>query len=346
MTAVDLLTTVESGGCSAKLSPEKLAIALRDLPKPSHPDLLVDIETHDDAGVFRISETAALVQTLDFFPPVCSDPYDFGQVAAANSLSDVYAMGGKPLTAMNILMFPSQQLPPEALGAIIRGGFDKVAEAGAVIVGGHTIEDYPPKYGLSVTGIIDPSKIMTNAAASPGDELILTKPIGTGIAVASKRTGVNPEGLYEAAVASMKQLNAAGAEIMRRYDVKCATDITGFGLMGHALKMARASGVTFELDSRAVPVLDGALEMSEMGCLPGAAFRNLEFAQSDVSFPKNIDPALKMVFFDAQTSGGLFICASAGKGEEMVKELREAGYEKAALVGRAAALSGKHIVVR
>jgi selenide,water dikinase len=342
----DLLTTVESGGCSSKLSASKLAEILHELPSSSHPDLLVDIETHDDAGVYRISADTALVQTLDFFPPVCSDPYDFGQIAAANSLSDVYAMGGKPLTAMNIMMFPSSKIPLPVFAAILKGGYDKVTEAGAVIVGGHTIEDYPPKYGLSVTGIIHPDRIITNAAAKDGDELILAKALGTGIAVAARRTGVDPEGLYDAAVTSMKQLNGPGASIMQDYNVRCATDITGFGLLGHALKMARASSVTFEINASVLPIIQGALEMAEMGCLPGASFRNQEFAKDDCSFPARFDHARAMVMFDAQTSGGLFICAPRGTGAEMTAKLKAAGYTYAALIGRVLKKAGKYITVK
>ena len=213
-------------------------------------------------------------------------------------------------------------------------------EAGAVIVGGHTIEDYPPKYGLSVTGLVHPDHIITNAAAAEGTELVLTKALGTGIAVAAQRTHVAPEGLYEAAVTSMKQLNAAGAGIMQEFGVRAATDITGFGLLGHALKMARASNVTFELYAGKIPVLHGALEMADIGCLPGAAFRNQEFTDADTIYPAGFDPALKMVLCDAQTSGGLFICAPCGRGEEMAERLKAAGYERAAVIGRTVKFSG------
>ena len=341
----DLLTTVESGGCSAKLSPAKLAEMLSSLPKSVHPDLLVDIETHDDAGVFRISTDKALVQTVDFFPPVCSDPYDFGQIAAANALSDVYAMGGTPLTALNIMMFSASKLPTEVFAAILKGGYDKVAEAGAVIVGGHTIDDYPPKYGLSITGLVHPEKIITNAAAKIGDILILTKPLGTGIAVAAKRTGVATEALYAEAVASMKLLNAEGGRIMQKYNVRAATDVTGFGLLGHALKMAAASGVSFEIESACIPALTDALAFADMGCLPGASFRNQEFAEKDCSFAAGIPHAAKMLLFDAQTSGGLFICAPSATADQMLAELRISGYARAQIIGKAIPLALKHLVI-
>ena len=269
----------------------------------------MDIETHDDAGVYRISPGLALIQTVDFFPPVCSDPFEFGQIAAANALSDVYAMGGKALTAMNIMLFPSDRIPLEVLADILRGGQDKVTEAECLIVGGHTIDDYPPKYGLSVTGTVHPDCVITNAAARPGDALILTKPLGTGVIVAGKRMGMADDAVYRGALDSMKLLNKKGAIFMQQYDVRGATDITGFGLLGHAVNMARAGGVTFRIFADSLPLLPGAYALADKGCLPGACFRNQEFAQEECRFAKNIPYTLKMIMFDAQTSGGLFMAA-------------------------------------
>ena len=236
----DLLSTIEYGGCSAKLSPKDLKEVLDKLPLVKHPNLLVDIETHDDAGVYKISEEQALIFTTDFFPPICSDGYLFGQIAATNAISDVYAMGGKPLLALNILMFSSSKIPIEVYSEIMRGGFEKVSEAGALTIGGHTIDDHPPKYGLAVVGFVHPERIMTNAGVKPGDKLILTKPLGTGIVVAGKRNNLIDLDIYKLALNQMSLLNDMGAEIAQKYNVKGATDITGFGLLGHAMKMAEA----------------------------------------------------------------------------------------------------------
>ncbi|HEX7509962.1 MAG TPA: selenide, water dikinase SelD [Chitinivibrionales bacterium] len=333
----DLLTTVEYGGCSAKLSAAKLTEALSGLPKVKHPDLLVDIETHDDAGVYRISPETALIQTVDFFPPVCSDPYEFGQIAAANALSDVYAMGGKALTAMNIALFPSNRIALEVLARILRGGQDKVAEADCLIVGGHTIDDYPPKYGLSVTGVVHPDRVITNAAAKPGDALILTKPLGTGIVIAGRRMGMADDTVYRGALDSMKLLNKNGAALMQRFDIRSATDITGFGLLGHAANMARQSGVTFRIFSATLPLLPGAYEIADTGCLPGACFRNQEYAEGLCRFDKNLSYTRRMIMFDAQTSGGLFIAAPHERARQLCDALAQGGYPAAVIVGDVAA---------
>lgn len=329
----DLLQTVEYGGCSAKLSPGQLADLLRGLPESRHEQLLVDISTHDDAGVWKLSDDLALVQTIDFFPPICSDPYEFGQIAAANALSDVYAMGGKPVNALNIVMFPQARIPLEVLRDILRGGMDKVRESGAVIVGGHTIDDYPPKYGLAVTGVVHPDKIVINAAARPGEELILTKPLGTGVVVAGQRIGeVRPEA-YRSALESMKQLNAGGAEVMACHGVRCGTDVTGFGFLGHGMKMADASGVTLRIHAGAVPLLDDAYRLANMGCIPGGAFRNQSFAERFCAFEDGIDYNLRMLLFDPQTSGGLLFSVASGKAAQAVKDLHGLGFSRAAVVG-------------
>ncbi len=342
----DLLTTVEFGGCSAKLSPSQLADVLKDLPGIKHERLLVDISTHDDAGVWKLTDDIALIQTTDFFPPVCSDPYEFGQIAAANALSDVYAMGGIPINALNIVMFPQARIPLDVLREILRGGIDKVAESGAVIVGGHTIDDYPPKYGLAVTGVVHPSEIATNAATRPGEDVILTKAIGTGAIVAGHRIGeVKPEA-YRAAIESMKQLNKGGAEIMRNYGVRCATDVTGFSLLGHAMKMASASGVTIEIDAAAVALLDDAYRLVEMGCIPGASFRNQSFAEKHCDFMPGIDYNLKMLMFDPQTSGGLLFTIAHEQAPGALEELREGGHPRAAIVGRVLPRGTKALIVK
>ena len=345
MKTYDLLSTVEYGGCSAKLSANELSAALADLPKTPHKNLLVDIETHDDAGVYKVSDDLALIQTTDFFPPVCSDPYEFGQIAAANALSDVYAMGGEVLTALNIVAFPAK-VPLDVLKEILRGGIEKVIEAGGVIMGGHTIVDEVPKYGLAVTGSIHPDKIITNAAAKPGDVLLLTKPIGSGIIMAGKRIGEIEMDKYQPILESMKQLNKEGGRIMQKYGVKCATDITGFGLLGHALKLALGSNVTLKINSAQVPVFDGAMNLIEMGCIPGACFRNLEYVENDCLFEKSLSYNHKMLLLDAQTSGGLLICCAEKNVKDMIRELSESGYARTSVIGEVCKKEDKSIVIK
>jgi selenide,water dikinase len=342
MSTFDLLSTVEYGGCSAKLPAAELERALAGLPSTPDANILVGIDTHDDAGVYRISDELALIQTTDFFSPVCSDPFDFGQIAAANALSDVYAMGGQVLSALNIVAFPAG-VPLEVLREILRGGIEKVKEAGGVILGGHTIVDEVPKYGLAVTGTIHPDRIATNAAAKAGDVLILTKPIGAGIIMAGKRIGEIGEEPYQTVLSSMKQLNAGGAAVMRKYGVRCATDVTGFGLAGHALKMAKGSGVTIRLFPAQVPVFDGTIELLNMGCIPGACFRNLEYVEPDTIFGDELSYEHKMLIMDAQTSGGLLICCDPGQVMAMLTDLAEAGYLRSAVVGEVLAFTGKHL---
>ncbi|MBI9101287.1 MAG: selenide, water dikinase SelD [Spirochaetales bacterium] len=319
----DLLTTVEYGGCSAKLPPGDLEELLKNIPILEDKNLLVGNDTHDDGSVYKISEDTAIITTTDFFPPICSDPYDFGQVAAANSLSDIYAMGGKAVTALNLVMFPSTKLDLGILKDIIRGGADKCIEADTVLAGGHTIDDYPPKYGLAVTGTVHPQKIITNDAARPGEVLILTKPLGTGVIIAGQRMNETTPEDYQGAIDSMKCLNKQAAVVMQKYGVRCATDITGFSLLGHGMKLGRASGVQLNIDSTKIPALSGALDLLELGCIPGASFRNLKYTESSVYFGDSLDYNLKMLCADAQTSGGILMCAPADKADEMVKELKE-----------------------
>ena len=333
MKKFDLLSTVEYGGCSAKLPAIELSKALSDLPKTPHPNLLVDIETHDDAGVYKINDELALIQTTDFFPPVCSDPFEFGQIAAANALSDVYAMGGDVLTVLNIVAFPAK-VPLEILREILRGGIDKVIEAGGVVMGGHTIVDDVPKYGLAVTGKVHPDKVITNAAAMPGEVLILTKPIGVGIVMAGHRIGEATDEELQTVLNSMKQLNKKGAEIMQKYHIKCATDITGFGLLGHALKLAQASGVALKIAADSTPAFEEAYKLLELGCIPGACFRNLEYADSFCHFAPSLSYSKKMLMLDAQTSGGLLMCCPEKESNNIILELQNAGYSSAVVIGK------------
>jgi selenide, water dikinase len=338
---VDLLQFTDSGGCSAKLSPLQLQEVLKHLPMSDDSNILVDIATHDDAGVYRIDDNLALVLTTDFFPPVCSDPYEFGQIAAANSISDIYAMGARPVVALNIMMFPAAKLPMEVYGEILRGGYDKAAEAGVSIIGGHTIDDATPKYGLAVTGFVHPQSIVTNDALRQGDVLIISKPIGTGTIMAAHRLGIASDIDLELAKAQMKMLNRAGAEVMSHYNVRAATDITGFGLGGHALKMAKASGVSVHLSMGSVPLIGDAYRYTEEGCLPGASFRNLNYAEADTFFEEGLDYNLRMLAFDAQTSGGLLMAVREDQAAGAIGKLVSAGHSDASVVGYVGPLSSK-----
>jgi len=340
---IDLLQMVEYGGCSAKISPKLLEDILKYLPLPTDPNLLVDIDTHDDAGVYRVNDSLALVLTTDFFPPVCSDPYEFGQISAANSISDVYAMGGDPVLALNIMMFPAAKLPVEAYAEILKGGYDKATEAGVRIIGGHTIDDFPPKYGLAVVGYIHPDKIITNAGARPGDSLILTKPVGTGIILAGHRLGLVSDNDLDEAKGLMKLLNKSAAEVMKKFNIKGATDVTGFGLAGHALKMARASKVSFNIRMKDVPLIGNSYNLIDEGCIPGASFRNLEYAEKDIDFASGLDYNLKMIAFDAQTSGGLLFSAPPDKVSEILETLRYAGLSGSKVIGNVSELKEKYI---
>jgi selenide, water dikinase len=342
---IDLLQMVESGGCSAKISPKQLEEILKYLPLPKDPNILVDIDTHDDAGVYKVNDDLALVLTTDFFPPVCSDPYEFGQIAAANSISDVYAMGGDPVLALNIMMFPASKLPMEAYAEILKGGFDKATDAGVRIIGGHTIDDFPPKYGLAVVGYVHPKKIITNAAAKPGDYLIITKPVGTGIIMAAQRLGMARDSDVDEAKMLMKLLNKSGAEVMKKHNIRCATDITGFGLAGHVMKMARASKVSIKIEMKKVPLIGNAYKLIDEGCIPGASFRNQEFVEEHLYQGPSLDYNLKMIAFDAQTSGGLLMCVSPYSVDSVMKDLRKAGLTSSAIIGEVTGLKGKSLAL-
>lgn len=342
----DLLTTVEYGGCSCKLSPLQLSEVLSKLPKVEHERLMVGIETHDDAGVYKLNDETALIYTTDFFPPVCSDGYEFGQIAASNALSDIYAMGGTPLLVLNLMMFSAQKIPIDVFGQIMLGGHDKVSEAGALIVGGHTIEDYPPKFGLAVVGTVHPERLITNAGVKAGDLLILTKPIGSGVLLAGQRNKMVSEESIKKALYWMKFLNKSGAKVMQDYNLKGATDITGFGLLGHAMRLANASQVTIRIDTSKLPVLPEAIHLLEEGCIPGAAFSNLAFVEKETTFARNLNYELKMLCCDAQTSGGLLMAVPAALADEILFVLiNEAGLPESAIIGEALLRSGKALLV-
>ncbi len=292
------------------MGPGALSEVLAGLNLPKSPQLLIGLDVSDDAAVYQISAEIALVQTVDFFPPIVDDAYTYGAIAAANALSDVYAMGGKPILALAIAAFPAD-LPAAIMQAILQGGADKVAEAGAVVAGGHTVVDKEPKYGLCVTGLIHPSQITPKANAQPGDVLLLTKPLGTGIiTTAMKRNQGDPSHLA-AAVASMLRLNKGAAEIVNGVTVHSVTDITGFGLLGHAAEIARNSTVGMRIDTAALPLLPGVLEYAAATIVPGGLFTNQHFLEADayVRYAPDVDLAHRLVLFDPQTSGGLFIAA-------------------------------------
>lgn len=330
---IRLAQLVEAGGCSAKLSPSDLEKVLSSVPLSNHPDIVVGSQTHDDAGVFRLKDGTHIIQTTDFFPPMVDDPYQFGQVAAANALSDVYAMGGKPVAVLSLVMFPSTRLPLEILGEVLKGGSDKANEAGAFVMGGHTIDDDPLKYGMAVTGIVDPEDMVTNAQAKPGDMLVLTKALGTAVLTGARKVDLIDEKDVQPAIDSMTELNRTACEIMNRYKVKGATDVTGFALLGHSFRFADASDVTFRIESSALPVLPKALELIEMGAIAGGCMRNLEFVREKVQFLASLSDNLKWLALDPQTSGGLLMAVDREKADDMLDELRGSGLEYAAIIG-------------
>ncbi len=304
---------------------------LRHLPQSTDPRLLVGTATADDAGVYRLDEHTALILTVDFFTPIVDDPYTFGQIAAANALSDVYAMGGRPLTALNIVAFPACDLEKGILPAILLGGHDKVAEAGAIIAGGHTIDDAEPKYGLSVTGIVHPDKIWTNAGARPGDALVLTKPLGTGILATAARADLYPAGVA-ASIETMATLNAKAAEAAAGFAIHACTDITGFGLLGHLSEMAKASGMRAEIASTSLPLLPDAAAAAAMGLVPAGAYANRSYLTA-VSFADSVPERLRDLCFDPQTSGGLLFALPAAEADVLLAALSNAGVRQAARIG-------------
>lgn len=310
------------GGCTAKLGPAALARVLQSLPRASDPDLLVGADTSDDAAVYRLADDLAIVQTLDFFPPMLDDPFLFGQIAAANALSDVYAMGGRVVTALNIVCFP-EQMDLNILGKILQGGSQKVIEAGGSLAGGHSIADNEIKYGLSVTGVINPNKIRPNNGGCVGDKLILTKPLGVGLICTAARVGEAPEGALEGAVRSMTTLNQAAARAADSYNVHACTDVTGFGLLGHLHEMLRPD-LSARIHTSALPVLDGARACANAFCLTAAAQRNRNFAQDRVRF-QDVNFADQELVFDPQTSGGLLFAVDQCHAHALLSDIQALG---------------------
>jgi selenide, water dikinase len=324
---VRLTQQVKAGGCASKLPPGSLRAVLSKLPVQEDPNLLVGFETSDDAGVYQIAQNLALVQTVDFFTPLVDDPFTFGQIAATNALSDVYAMGGRPVSALSLVCFPATG-DLAILEQIMRGGLAKMSEAGCTVVGGHSVRDEEMKFGYAVTGLIDPAEVKTNARAVAGDVLILTKPIGTGVITTALKLGKAEQAWVDAAVKSMTTLNRTAAEIVGTFaSVHAMTDVTGFGLMGHGREMAMGSGVTLEIETARVPVIEGALDAVRAGAIPGGLLSNREFAECIVADAddSNIPAELRMLMYDPQTSGGLLISAAAEQATELMSALREAG---------------------
>ena len=291
-------------------------------------------KTFDDAGVYRLDRNRALVQTVDFFTPIVDDPFSYGQIAAANSLSDIFAMGGRPLTALNIVGFPTDLVSPRVISSILRGGLAKAAEVGCVIIGGHSIRNPEPIYGLAVTGVVDVRLVTTNANARPGDLIVLTKPLGTGIATTGIKRGIASRALQKKVIALMSRINTVGAELAERRLVRAATDVTGYGLMGHLVSLCRASAVSAEIDPNAVPMIsDEITDLIEQGCIPGGTRENLVATTVAVDWGSTDEPR-RVLLTDAQTSGGLLLCVTEANLANVLMILRKAGTTSAALIGK------------
>ena len=309
------------------------------------PNLIVGLENPDDAGVYKLSEELAIIQTVDFFTPIVDDPYMFGQIATANALSDVYAMGGKPLTAMNLVCFPTKTMDISVLREILRGGIDKLQEAGVILVGGHSVEDAELKYGLSVTGTIHPARVITKSGAKPGDRLILTKPLGTGIINTAIKGGMADAEAADRVSQCMAALNRRASELMLEASVSACTDVTGFGLLGHACEMVEDSSVGMRIRAASVPIFAGAIEFARMGLIPGGTYRNKEFRAPMVDFSDRLPDYMPDILFDAQTSGGLLMAVNASQADKLLASLHEAGISEAAIVGEIVATPGGRIAV-
>jgi selenide, water dikinase len=335
--AVRLTQQVKAGGCASKLAPGTLSAVLGRLPKQENPNLLVGFETADDAGVYRLSEREALVQTVDFFTPMVDDPFTYGRIAATNALSDVYAMGGRAITALALVCFP-QDGDLNVLEQIMRGGLSVMDEAGCVVVGGHSVRDNEIKFGYAVTGLVDPARVKKNTGAEVGDALVFTKALGTGVITTALKQGKAQAAWVDAAVESMTTSNRRAAEIAvsPKFEVHAMTDVTGFGLMGHGRELAFGSGVGLEIRAEAVQVLSGALEAIDEGCVPAGLLSNREYAGCVVQEAQgsSVRDGLRSVVYDPQTAGGLLISVAAADADALVGSLRQAGYGAAGVIGR------------
>ena len=337
MEDIKLTKLSKCAGCGAKVGAGVLSQLLEDIRVHHDPNLIVGFDKSDDASVYRVSDELAVVQTVDFFPPIDDDPYTFGQIAATNALSDIYAMGAEPKLCLNIMAVP-ESMPREAVHALLRGGYDKVYEAGALITGGHSIHDDEPKYGLAVTGFAHPDKILTNAGARADDVLFLTKPLGIGVATTAARAGLVSEETRNYAVRLMTTLNKSARDAMVRYRVHACTDVTGFGLLGHALEMAQGSGLAAEIDTAQIVFLPEALELARMGVLPAGLYRNRSFAEASVE-AGGVELAVQDLLYDPQTAGGLLIAVNPDDADALQKEL-EKNVPCAQRIGRLRAYTG------
>src|ERR1700730_5560606 len=339
-----LTEMVSCSGAAAKLSPSILAQVLSGLPKqPYDKNLIVGFDTADDAGVYRLRDDLALVQTVDFFTPIVDDPYDYGRISALNSINDVWAMAGTPITALAITCFPKKGVDPAILGEIMRGGLETLNKYGVTLIGGHSVDNEQIMFGYSVTGLIDPQKIATNAGARPGDVVILTKPIGTGVISTGIKFGKASKEVIASSVETMLTPGQFAAEAMREFDVKGATDVTGFALLGHAWELAKASKVTIEIDASAVPLIKGALELATAGLLTSGDKTNREYVGADVGVASTVDSNLMKLFYDPQTAGGLLLAISEDKADALLTELRR-NYSRAEILGRVTERGEKAII--
>ena len=342
-TQVKLTKLASCAGCGAKVGAGTLAAMLEGFRTHTDPRLIVGYDKSDDACVYVVDPQTALVQTTDFFPPIVDDPFLYGQIAAANALSDVYAMGGDPKLALNILCLP-ETMGPDAVRELLRGGYDKVSEAGAVIAGGHTIHGAEPIYGLAVTGFVHPDKVLTNSGAQPGDVLLLTKPLGIGVLTTAAKADLVPEEVLSRIYRQMAALNKTARDIMVRYPVHSCTDVTGFGLLGHSFEMAQGSSCTIHLTADQVPYHPEALELADMGFLPAGAYRNRSYAEAGVTCRREIPRPLMDLFFDPQTSGGLLIALPETAARDCLAQLRDA-IPSAACIGYVTAREDNWIVL-
>jgi selenide,water dikinase len=340
---IKLTKLAKCAGCGAKVGAGVLAQLLEDIKVHNDPNLLVGFDRSDDASVYKINDELSQVQTLDFFPPIADDPYTFGAIAATNALSDIYAMGGEPKLALNIMAVP-EDMPREAVHEILRGGYDKVYEAGALITGGHSIYDEEPKYGMAVTGFVHPDKILTNSGARPGDVLLFTKPIGIGVLTSAMKAQLVSEETEKFAFKMMTTLNKSARDAMIKYNVHACTDVTGFGMMGHLLEMAQGSGVQIHVDVDGIDMIPEALEFARMGILPAGMYRNRNFAEEFVDLG-NIALEKADLLFDPQTSGGLVICVSPEDADALYEELKDC-VPSAQRIGRVTSfVGGKRIIL-
>ncbi|MEN9979768.1 MAG: selenide, water dikinase SelD [candidate division WOR-3 bacterium] len=339
-----LLEFATAAGCAGKTCQADLYAILKKLPKTIHPDLLVSGDTADDAGIYRLNRNQTLVLTVDVLGPIAEAPFTFGQIAAANSISDVYAMGGKPLAALSVLGFPPDKIEHTRIRAILAGAISKISEAGAVLAGGHTFKDQEIKFGLAVIGTIHPGKVITNAGARPGDRLILTKPLGTGIITTALKAGRAPSESIRLANRLMSTLNRTAAELMVKIGVSAATDITGFGLLGHAWELAQASRVNLVIEASAVPLIPGTVELAQLGLYPLGTLNNYRFVKKSTRFCAGISRTLRLILCDAQTSGGLLISVSEPRASRLLNLLQRSGIVDARFIGKVIKGNGRIIV--